>query len=131
LASEYGAQGPVLRPRCIGTERAQTQLLLYSTQNLVSIDERSIIAISMEIRIKLGRVQIYAILALFFVTQKFTKIMLLKSMKSGSLNMNKHKFNTMSSFKKYNSSLVFQICAQSRCAIHIFWFPVRVSVFAL
>jgi hypothetical protein len=27
--------------------------------------------------------------------------------------------------------LVFQICAQSRCAIHIFWFPVRVSVFAL
>jgi hypothetical protein len=24
-------KGPVLRPRCIGTERAQTQLLLYST----------------------------------------------------------------------------------------------------
>ena len=25
-----GHKGPVLRPRCIGTERCQTQLLLYS-----------------------------------------------------------------------------------------------------
>ena len=26
-----GHKGPVLRPRCIGTERAETQLLLYCT----------------------------------------------------------------------------------------------------
>jgi hypothetical protein len=26
-----GHKGPVLRPRCIGTERAETQLLLYSS----------------------------------------------------------------------------------------------------
>jgi len=31
LASEYGHKGPVLRPRCVGVEGAETQLLFYST----------------------------------------------------------------------------------------------------
>jgi len=31
LHQSMGHKGPILRPRCIGTERAQTQLLPYST----------------------------------------------------------------------------------------------------
>jgi hypothetical protein len=30
LALEYGHKGPVLRPRCMGTEGVETHLLLYS-----------------------------------------------------------------------------------------------------
>ena len=71
----------------------------------------------MEIRINLDRVQIYAILA-FFVAQKCTKIMLLKSANCGSLNMNKHKFNKIYSFRKHNSSLCSDLLAKQICYAH-------------
>jgi hypothetical protein len=60
-----------------------------------------------EVRIKLGRVFGYDIPALFSVTQKCTKMILLKISEQWKLNMNKCKFTTMSSFRKHNSSLVF------------------------
>ena len=75
---------------------------------LVNIDERNITVVSVEIRIQLGRIQIYAILILLFLIQKCAKILLPKSMNSASLNMNKCKCNIMSSFRKHNSSLAFR-----------------------
>ena len=43
LVSEYGAQRAVLRPRCIGTEGAQTHILLSSSSDCtagLTADER-------------------------------------------------------------------------------------------
>jgi len=49
LASEYGAQRTSFKPECIGTERAQMQLLLYSNTCFsvckpVLVDTRSFVS---------------------------------------------------------------------------------------